>query len=84
MGQPTDSPDGSTSGDRWTIGTYGHGLFHNTDLRANILKQIASRKGTQLRLAKDGFSQHAEFDKLADLVRHHLDMSAVCRMVGLA
>ena len=75
--------DGTISEDGWTLGTYVHGLFHNTDLRRSILERIAARRGVSLPPPARGFSQSAEYDKLADLVRGALDMDAVYGAAGL-
>ena len=82
-GQGLDAGEGSMSGDGWVMGTYVHGLFHNTELRRSILRQLAARKGVSLPLIEDAFSQSKEYNKLADLIRRSLDMDAVYRMIGL-
>ena len=63
-GRDVDGPDGSISGDGWIMGTYVHGLFHNTDLRRGILRQLASRKGESISFGHDGFSQDREYVRL--------------------
>ncbi len=82
-GREIDVGDGHTSPEGWVIGTYVHGLFHNEELRRGILKQVAVRKGVTLQFGEDTFSQSREYDKLADLVRHSLDMDAVYETIGL-
>ena len=80
-GQTFDSSDGAISGDGWVMGTYVHGLFHNSELRRQILGRIADRKGVALHLGGDTFSQAQEYDRLADLVRRSLDMDAIYGVV---
>ena len=81
-GEAMSRPDGLTSGDGWTLGTYVHGIFHNTALRRGILSQVARRRGLLLHFSEDTFSQSEEYDKLASLVRSSLDMDAIFEMVG--
>ena len=76
--------DGSITEDGWIMGTYLHGMFHNRELRRNILKSIAARKGVSLPLGGQDFSQTAEYDKLAGIVRTSLDMDELYRVAGLA
>ena len=75
--------DGAISADGWTLGTYVHGLFHNAELRRRILGNLAERKGVVLPRSDAPFSQSAEYDKLAELLRESLDMDAVRRTAGL-
>lgn len=75
--------DGAISGDGWVLGTYIHGIFHNTELRRSILSRLAARRGVSLQFKEDAFSQSREYDKLADLVRSSLDMDAVYEITGL-
>jgi adenosylcobyric acid synthase len=82
-GLEVDAPDGSLAGDGWVMGTYVHGLFHNTELRRGIVSQVAAKKGAALEFADDAFSQSEQYEKLADLVRRHLNMEDLRRIVGL-
>ncbi len=75
--------DGHISQDGWVLGAYVHGLFHNDDLRRTVLRNLATRKGVSMPLADDVFSQSAEYDKLADLVRSSLDLEAVYKAARL-
>jgi adenosylcobyric acid synthase len=76
--------DGSITENGWIMGTYVHGMFHNGELRRNILKSIAARKGVSLPSGGRDFSQSAEYDKLADVVRSSLDIDELYRVAGLA
>jgi len=82
-GGQTAEGDGAISADGWTLGTYVHGLFHNAELRRCILRRLAERKGVVLPPSDAAFSQSAEYDKLAELLRESLDMDAVYRAAGL-
>ena len=83
-GQPADSPEGELDKDGLTFGTYLHGLFHNRVLRRSILGHVAALQGqSYLSIASDDIDQNAEYDKLAAVVRQHLNMDLVYRMTGL-
>ena len=83
-GQASSAPDGCASESGWVLGTYVHGLFHNDRLRRNILEAVARRKGVSLPSGADAFDQSREYDKLADLVRSHVDMGAIYGMAELS
>ncbi|GBD13361.1 Cobyric acid synthase [bacterium HR24] len=80
-GEPCQVPDGALSDDGWVLGTYVHGLFHNRDLRRRMLLNLARRKGVPLPEAPEDAAD--PYDRLADLVRAHLDMRLVYRVLGL-
>ena len=82
-GQRVDLPDGALDGEGLTLGTYMHGLFHNRPVRRSILEYAARRKGARLPPSGDDIDQGAEYDKLAALVRAHLDVDMVYRITGL-
>lgn len=75
--------DGLASLDGWIVRTYVHGLFQNDVLRRTILSNVARRRGLELSAKKTSFSQAAEYDKLADLVRANVDMDSVRLSAGL-
>ncbi len=76
--------DGSLDSTGWVMGTYIHGLFHNTGLRQALLQALARRKGVTLPSNDDVISMDGEFDKLADWVRGSLNMDQIYQMSGLA
>ena len=82
-GRAVKAGDGHIGVDGWTLGTYIHGLFQNTELRRNILHRLAERKGVSLPVGDSAFSQSCEYDKLAYLIRECLDMRLLRRIVGL-
>ncbi len=82
-GQRTDLPDGALDEEGLTLGTYLHGLFHNRSIRRSVLEYVSARKGVTLPASGDELDPNAEFDKLAALVREHLDMELVYRVTGL-
>ena len=79
-GSSCDAYDGCLSDKGLILGTYIHGLFHNDRLRQAILGNLARRKGVVLPPSAP-FDRQAEYDKLAALVRHHLDMQLIYRIV---
>ena len=78
-----DLPDGALDSEGLTLGTYLHGLFHNRALRRSILACAGARRGLSAVLTRDDIDPSAEYDKLAALVRRHLDMDLVYRSMGL-
>jgi adenosylcobyric acid synthase len=69
------------------LGTYVHGLFHNTELRRAMLKELARRKGVRLPESPDSNGEldlDREYDRLADWVRSSLDMDLVYELAGLS
>ena len=83
-GGRVDMPDGALDDEGLTLGTYMHGLFHNRAVRRSMLGYVAGRKGVILPEAGGDVDQSVEYDKLANLVREHLDMELVYRVTGLA
>lgn len=60
-----------------------HGLFYDDELRRVVVGNAAGRKGVSLPRSGESFSQDAEFDKLAHLVRTSLNMDAVYESMGV-
>lgn len=84
QGQAVADPDGATNAAGNVVGTYLHGLFQNSGLRAVLLRELAARKG----VAPDPRwgnlpSAAANYDRLADLVRANLDLTRIMDLVGL-
>ena len=75
--------DGGIDDEGLTLGTYLHGLFHNRAVRRSILEHVAMRMGVTLPDAAEDVDPSAEYDKLATLVRNHIDMELVYRVTGL-
>ena len=72
---------GAVSGDGRVMGTYVHGLFDCEEVRRVLLTNVAAIHGLP---APDvsGFSLDAELDRLADVVRAHLDMTLIYGLIG--
>ncbi len=74
-------PDGAISADGCVAGTYLHGLLQNDELRAALLRALG-RTGAAAEVSEDERRERA-FDRLATIVREHLDMRRVSALVGL-
>ena len=82
QGVAVDEPDGAISADGLIVGTYMHGFFDSSPLRATILTNLARRKGVAPR---DWGRATADdpFDRLAAHLREHLDMPRIYGLLGL-
>lgn len=61
-------------------GTYVHGVFDNREIVSGIVEALANRRNISLNTAGVlDYSEfkEAEYDRLADIVREHMDMDAV-------
>ncbi|MFQ5987306.1 MAG: cobyric acid synthase [Dehalococcoidia bacterium] len=73
--------DGAVSGN--ILGTYLHGLFDNADLRCAFLAQLHQGRRLPLLPRAPLPTKEENFEKLAELVRHSLDMKLVYKICGL-
>ncbi|GBD14305.1 Cobyric acid synthase [bacterium HR25] len=80
-GESCQVRDGALSADGWVMGTYIHGLFHNRGLLRALLENLARRKGAALPPQSEEGEE--PLDRLAGLVRRHLDMRLVYRIAEL-
>jgi adenosylcobyric acid synthase len=74
-------PDGTVNAAGTIFGTYLHGLFHNDGFRRAFLNNLRRHWGLAETEGGAVRSRDREYDKLADLVRNHLDMNAVYRIL---
>jgi adenosylcobyric acid synthase len=74
-------PDGAVNEAGTVFGTYLHGLFHNDGFRRAFLNNLRRSRGLAEAASGAAPSRDREYDKLADLVRSHLDMKAVYRIL---
>jgi adenosylcobyric acid synthase len=76
--------DGWVSPDRRVWGTYLHGLFDNDLFRRVFLQELRRTRydvaTTSPAMSYQGF-QEAQLDRLADLLRRHLDMAQINAMI---
>ncbi len=78
--------DGWLSADGWCAGCYLHGLFENDTFRQSMVAALAGRRSAQLVVPEGvSFNRQVEYDKLAGLLRQHIDihrLKALCRLTG--
>lgn len=84
-GQAAACQDGSVRQDGLVMGTYIHGIFDNDGYRQAILDKLRERKGLPPIVRKHNIQaeKQAAYNRLADIVRRHLDMKAVYRLMKL-
>ncbi|MCL4500932.1 MAG: cobyric acid synthase [Deltaproteobacteria bacterium] len=78
--------DGWVSPDRRVWGTYLHGLFDRDDFRRDFLAEIARaccREGSAAPIRSFRDFQEAQLDRLADLLRSHLDLGRIRSLIQL-
>jgi adenosylcobyric acid synthase len=83
-GAPVQVADGWVSPDRRIWGTYLHGLFDSDDFRRSFLSQVvqASQDATDSSPALSFRTfQEGQLDRLADLMRRHLDIARIRAMM---
>ncbi len=82
----TTGKDGWLSADGWCAGCYLHGLFENDTFRQSIVATLAGRRSTEpIVPEKVSFNRQVEYNKLADLLRKHIDihrLKALCSLTG--
>ncbi len=85
-GQAVQVADGWVSQDRRVRGTYLHGLFDNDEFRRNFLSEMRRAAKTVEAVPSPELSfrafQEAQLDRLADLLRRHLDIARIKAMIA--
>ena len=84
-----DSVSGESKADGFfaenVYGTYVHGFFDSEDLAAEIVRLLAKNKGVELEKEMSAGSLKAykdrQYDHLADVMRAHLDMPRIYRIL---
>ena len=77
-GQPVRIPDGARNDSGKVWGSNIHGLFENASFRHRFLKELWEAKGLPCPEGiHDGWNLDREYDRMAALVRAHLDMPAI-------
>ncbi len=80
----TSGDDGWLSSDGWCAGCHLHGLFENDTFREGLIASLASRRSVPLVISDQvPFNRQREYDKLADLLRDHLDMERLKKLCNL-
>jgi len=85
-GQRVNLPDGAQNAAGTVWGTYIHGIFDNDAFRRQLIDMLKQQKG----LVAEGAAvisttqrKQAGYDRLAELVRHSLDMPLIYRLLEL-
>ncbi len=73
--------DGAMTEDGWAFGTYIHGLFDNARFRREILDRLRTRRGLPPVGRPAPFNRQAEYDRIAQVLRDHLDLSFIVRLI---
>lgn len=78
-------PDGAVSQDGLVFGTYVHGLFDNDVFRGRFLDGLRRRKGLKALTGSYRYGEDLEksFDRLAETVASHLDLTRLSTIMGL-
>ncbi|HIE18076.1 MAG TPA: cobyric acid synthase [Dehalococcoidia bacterium] len=79
-GGSADYFDGAINHTGLVVGTYLHGIFHNTEFTHRLLNNLRQLRGLPQTPAGTMNVQEA-YDKLADIIRQNLDMRLVYRIV---
>lgn len=83
-GVPTSIEDGAATREGLIFGTHLHGLFDNTELLLDWINFLRSLKGLEpLTSGQLPLHKGDKYDKLADVVRQHLDMEKLYSIMGL-
>jgi adenosylcobyric acid synthase len=64
-------------------GTYFHGLFDNADFTVKFLTGVAESRKLDWRPVVSRRSKDREYDRLAAVVREHLDMKRIYEVIGI-
>jgi adenosylcobyric acid synthase len=78
-GKMVDGTEGVVKGS--VAGSLMHGLFENDRLRQSLISGLGHRRG--LSLSADAYSKNAEYDRLAEMIRNHLDTKFLDQLAGL-
>ena len=83
-GQPCHVVHSTARKDGLVWGTYMHGIFDNDGFRQDLLNSLRRRKGLPPLLHRNHVQTEKErhYDQLAQVVRDHLDMTALRRMMA--
>jgi adenosylcobyric acid synthase len=76
-----DYRDGMLNEPGTVLGTYMHGLFHNSDFRRAFLNSLRRRWGLPENDESTVMEKTQQYDKLAELVRSSLDIPAIYRIM---
>jgi len=81
-GQPVRIHDGARDRNGRIWGSNIHGLFENASFRHRVLEELWKMKGRPCPVGpRRAWDLEREYNQLADLVRTHLDMPAIYRLI---
>ena len=78
-----DYTDGVVANGGFIFGSYLHGLFDNANFRHAFLSKLRQRKGLSVIPSQPIASREQQYDELADIIRHSLNMKLVYQICGL-
>ena len=81
QGKKTDESDGCISEDGRVWGTYIHGIFDSAAFRRSFLNRVRAQKGWPPILGASMQDLDTELDKLANLLRNHLNIESLYRIL---
>jgi adenosylcobyric acid synthase len=73
--------DGTLDAQGTILGTYLHGLFHNFSFRQTLLNTLRRNRGLPEKWGGTMLGKEHQYDRLADLVRHSINMAAIHKIV---
>ncbi len=73
--------DGAITEDGLVFGTYIHGLFDNPRFRRSLLDRLRMRRGLAPVNQPAPFGRDAEYDRIAQVLREHLDLGFLIRLI---
>ncbi len=76
-----DYSDGTLDARGTTLGTYMHGLFHNTSFRRAFLNALRQRWGLPEIRGDSAAGKEPQYDRLAETVRRSLNMAEIYKIV---
>lgn len=81
----TELPDGAVSSDGAVVGTMLHGIFENDNIRRGLLSALRRRRGMADPVEPHAIpSKDTEYDRVAAMLREHLDLPLLRRIAGLS
>lgn len=82
-GEPVSLPDGAVSSSGAVVGTMIHGILDNPLVRTSLVHSLRQRRGLGPFAASHAApTRQNEFDRLAAMLREHMDPSALRAMTG--
>ena len=73
--------DGAIDSRGQVIGSYLHGLFHNTNFTQGLLNKLRQQRGLTQKAESSSINRDKEYDKLAQIVRENIDLPQIYNIV---